>query len=243
MDHIETADYLVRMLDPDNKDELRAVQKLRYDYLLRDFDDNKNDADGLDDDGYDAFSVSLVAVEKKTGRIVGTYRLATDETLKGHVFKCEEEFDISALRKDPGGIVEAGRAVIHKDYRGGVVFSLLWRGVITYARDLDLRYVIGTCSLHGTDPEVFVNCTSYLNENHLCGRFEIRAVHDAFAYGTLQGLTAAQAGLPALLKAYLKIGAKVSHDGFIDYDFNCCDVMIILDRENMNERFLRRFAG
>ena len=100
MDHIETADYLVRMLDHDNKDELREVQKLRYDYLLRDFDENKNDSDGLDDDGYDAFSESLIAVEKKTGRIVGTYRVATDATLKGGVFKCEEEFDISSLRKD-----------------------------------------------------------------------------------------------------------------------------------------------
>ncbi len=243
MDHIETADYLVRMLDHDNKDELREVQKLRYDYLLRDFDEKKNDSDGLDDDGYDAFSESLIAVEKKTGRIVGTYRVATDETLKGGVFKCEEEFDISSLRKDRGGIVEAGRAVIHRDYRGGVVFSLLWRGVITYARDLGLRYVIGTCSLHGTDPAPYVNCTSYLNQYHLSERFAVRAVHDAFEYGTVQGMSAAEAGLPGLLKAYLKIGAKVSHNGFIDYDFNCCDVMIILDRENMNERFLRRFAG
>ena len=72
MDHIETADYLVRMLDHDNKDELREVQKLRYDYLLRDFDENKNDSDGLDDDGYDAFSESLIAAEKKTASAAQT---------------------------------------------------------------------------------------------------------------------------------------------------------------------------
>lgn len=243
MDHVETAEYLVRMLDHGNKDELREVQRLRYEYLLQDFDEKKNDAEGLDDDGYDAFSESLLAIEKKSGRIVGTYRVATDATLKGERFRCEEEFDISGLRKAPGGIVEAGRAVIHRDYRGGVVFSLLWRGVITYARDLGLRYVIGTCSLHGTDPWAFVNCTSYLNEHSLCRSFDVRAVHDAFEYGTVTGLSAAEAGLPGLLKAYLKIGATVSQNGFIDYDFNCCDVMIILDRENMNERFLRRFGG
>ena len=243
MDHIETAEYRIRMLDHENQDELREVQRLRYEYLLRDFDANKNDSEGLDDDGYDDFSESILAIEKKTGRIVGTYRVATDATLKGGVFKCEEEFDISALRKDPGGIVEAGRAVIHRDYRGGIVFSLLWKGVITYARDLGLRFVIGTCSLHGTDPGAFVNCTSYLNENHLSRRFDVRAAHDAFEYGSVKGLSAAEAGLPGLLKAYLKIGATVSRNGFIDYDFNCCDVMIILDRENMNERFLRRFGG
>lgn len=243
MEHIETSDFLIRMLDHENKEELREVQKLRYEYLLKDFDERKNDSEGLDDDGYDDFSESILAVEKKTGRIVGTYRVATVASLKGNVFKCEEEFDISALRKDPDGLVEAGRAVIHKDYRGGVVFSLLWKGVITYARDLGLRYIIGTCSLHGTDPGRFVNCTSYLNEHALCGRFEVRALHDSFEYGTAKGLSAAEAGLPGLLKAYLKIGATVSLNGFIDYDFNCCDVMIILDRHNMNERFLKRFSG
>ena len=243
MDHIETSDFLIKVLVPADKDELREVQRLRYDYLLRDFDANKNESDGLDDDGYDAFSESILAVEKKTGRIVGTYRVATLKTLQGNRFKCEEEFDLSSLRADPGGIVEAGRAVIHKDYRGGVVFSLLWKGVMTYARDLGLRYIIGTCSLHGTDPEPYTNCTSYLNQYCLCGRFEVRAIHDSFEYGMKQGVTLAEADLPGLLKAYLKIGAKISQNGFIDHDFNCCDVMIILDRQNMNERFLKRFSG
>ena len=133
--------------------------------------------------------------------------------------------------------------MIHEDYRGGIVFSLLWKGVITYARDLGLRYIIGTCSLHGTDPSPYENCTSYLNQYCLSDRFTVRAVHDSFEFGTKKDLSMAEAGLPGLLKAYLKIGAKISQNGFIDYDFNCCDVMIILDRHSMNERFLRRFAG
>ncbi len=243
MDHIETADHLIRLLDHENRDELREVQRLRYDQLLKDFDENKNDSSGLDDDGYDAFSDSILAIDKRTGRIVGTYRLATADTLKGERFKCEEEFDLSSLRRAPGGIVEAGRAVIHKDHRGSIVFSLLWKGVITYARDLDLRYIIGTCSLHGTDPDQYINVTSYLNQYHLCGKFDIRAVRDSFEYGTVKGLSLHEAGLPGLLKSYLKIGAAVSRNGFIDRDFNCCDVMIVLDRQNMNERFLKRFQG
>ena len=35
----------------------------------------------------------------------------------------------------------------------------------------------------------------------------------------------------------------VDENGFIDYEFNCCDVMIILDRLNMNERFFKRFLS
>ena len=169
MTSIETANYLIRLLDPCDPDELREAQKLRYDFLLKEFDQEKNDLDGLDDDGYDAYTDSIVAIDKRTGRIVGTYRLATARTLKGHPYKTEEEFDISALKNDPDGIVEAGRAVVHGDYRNGTVIGLL--------------------------------------------------------------------------KAYLMMGAKVSQNGFIDYEFNCCDVMTILDCMNLNERFMKRFLG
>ena len=242
MTPIETADYLIRLLDHDNIDELREVQKLRYDFLLRDFDEKKC-AEGLDDDGFDAFSESILAIDKRNGRIAGTYRVATLRTLQGHPFKSEEEFDISSMRTDPDGIVEAGRAVVHEDYRNGTVIALLWRGLITYAKENHLRYLFGTCSMHGTDPGKYTDCTSFLRERYLCDHFDIRAVHDTFAYGTSKGLSMNEANVPGLLKAYLMMGAKVSQDGFIDYDFNCCDVMIVMDTWNLNERFMRRILG
>ena len=241
MDHLETGDYLIRLLDCHNTEELREVQKLRYDFLLKDFDENKAEDSRLDDDGYDAFSDSILAIEKKTGRIVGTYRVATERTLKGKIFKSEEEFDISALRADPDGIVEAGRAVVHKDYRAGTVVGLLWAGLVSYARDEGLRYLFGTCSLHGTDPDEYISCTSYLNQYCLCEKFDIRAVHDSFEYGSIKGLSLSAAHIPGLLKAYLKTGARVSRNGFIDRDFNSCDVMIVMDLLHMDDRYFRRF--
>ncbi len=44
-----------------------------------------------------------------------------------------------------------------------------------------------------------------------------------------------------LLKAYLKTGARVSRNGFIDRDFNSCDVMIVMDLLHMDDRYFRRF--
>ena len=243
MEPIETANYLVRLLDPGDPDELREVQRLRYDFLLREFDEKKEDRDGLDDDGYDAYTDSILAIDKRTGRIAGTYRLATAETLKGHPYKTEEEFDISALKNDPDGIMEAGRAVVHGDYRNGTVIGLLWRGLVTYARDHHLRYIFGTCSLHGTDPGKYIDCTSVLNRFYLSGQFAVRAVHNPFEYGAREDLSRSDAEIPSLLKAYLMMGARVSQNGFIDYDFNCCDVMTILDCMNLNERFMKRFLG
>ncbi|MBR0157204.1 MAG: GNAT family N-acetyltransferase [Clostridia bacterium] len=243
MDHIETDEYLVRLLDHDNEEELREVQRLRYEFLLKRFDEKKNDRDGLDDDGWDAFSDSILAIKKRTGRIIGTYRVATEKTLQGRPYKSEEEFDISSLKADPEGIIEASRVVIHPEHQNGGILGLLWRGVVSYARDQQLRYIFGTCSLHGTDPNAYTLCTSVLNQHYRSDKHEVRATHNAFAYGTEQDLTMSQAGMPGLLRVYLKIGAKVSQNGFIDYDFNCCDVMIIMDRLNMNERYFKRFLS
>ena len=37
------------------------------------------------------------------------------------------------------------------------------------------------------------------------------------------------------------MGARVSRNGFIDYEFKSCDVMVVMDRLHMNERFIERF--
>ena len=110
-----------------------------------------------------------------------------------------------------------------------MVIGLLWKGLISYARDEGLRYIFGTCSLRGTDPGEYVNCTSFLNQYYVSDRYDIRATRNAFEYGTIKDLSITEARIPSLLKAYLKIGARVSRNGFIDYEFNCCDVMIVMD--------------
>ena len=241
MTPIETCNYLVRLLDRENPDELKEVQKLRYDYLLKDFDQSKSRPEGLDDDGYDAFSDSILVIDKKTGRIAGTYRVATNETLHGASYKSEEEFDIAPLKADPDGILEAGRAVVHEAYRSGRVIGLLWKGLISYTKEHRLRYIFGTCSLHGTDPDLYTNCTSYLNQFCLSDRFEIRAARNSFEYGTRKGLSMQEVEIPGLLKFYLQTGARVSRNGYIDYGFNSCDVMVILDCQNPNEKFVNFF--
>ena len=40
MVQFETADLLIKLLDRSNTDELREVQRLRYDYLLKEFDES-----------------------------------------------------------------------------------------------------------------------------------------------------------------------------------------------------------
>ncbi len=44
-------------------------------------------------------------------------------------FYSENEFDLSAIKKLPGGKLELGRSCVHKEYRQGNMVSLLWAGI------------------------------------------------------------------------------------------------------------------
>ena len=236
MEPFEAGKYLVRLLDKNNKEELRLVQKLRFDYLLKDFDPSLPE-EGLDDDGFDEYCDSILVIDKTNGMIAGTYRVATLKTMQGHEFKCEEEFDIDQLKNDPDGMVETGRAVVHGDYRNGGVIALLWEGLFAYAKQNNCRYVTGTASLHGTDPSVHHKCLSVLKNKFLEQKFHIRSRKNSYEYyddedGTMNDI-------PSLLRTYLLIGARVSENGFIDYDFNSCDVLIVVDMTSVNQRFFQ----
>ena len=236
MEPFETERYLVRLLDKSNKEELRLVQKLRFDYLLKEFDPSLPE-EGLDDDGFDEYCDSILVIDKTNGMIAGTYRVATLKTMNGHEFKCEEEFDIEPIKNDPDGMVETGRAVVHGDYRNGAVISLLWEGLFAYATQNHCRFVIGTASLHGTDYTVHRKCLSYLKAHYLDTRFNIRSKKNSYEY--FDDTDATMNDIPSLLKTYLLMGARVSANGYIDYDFNSCDVLIITDITTVNKRFLQ----
>jgi L-ornithine Nalpha-acyltransferase len=55
---------------------------------------------------------------------------------------------------------------------------------------------------------------------------------------------AAQAGLPTLLRGYLRLGGKVGEGAFVDHAFNTVDVCLVVDVATMSvrhrDRYLRR---
>ena len=235
MKPFETKKYIVKLLDHNNKDELIELQRLRYDYLLRDFDPSLPEG-GLDDDGFDDYTDSILVIDRESGRIAGTYRVATLKTMKGKEFKCEEEFDITNVKNDPDGMVETGRAVVNPDFRDGAVINLLWKGLMDYTLQNNCRYIIGTASLHGTKPEIFDKCTTYIRRNAMNTKMNVFAKKNAFEFADTECGTLQTSDIPNLLKTYLFLGATISVNGYIDYEFNSSDVMIIIDVQNMNQR-------
>ena len=111
-------------------EEVREVQRLRYKVFI----ENQGltalaTPEGLDCDEFDAACDHLIVRDSATLKVVGTYRLlnpAGARKLGRHY--SENEFDLGRLKHLRSRIVEAGRACIHPDYRGGSVIMLLWSG-------------------------------------------------------------------------------------------------------------------
>ena len=47
---------------------------------------------------------------------------------------------------------------------------------------------------------------------------------------------AAMAGMPPLIKAYLRLGGVVGQDAWVDHAFNTTDVFLLMDTAAMSER-------
>lgn len=238
--------YNLRLLDKNNKEELKEVQKLRYQYLLRDFNPNLP-MEGIDDDGKDFLSDSIIVEDIEKHIICGTYRCSTKKTIGNNRFISEKEFNIDSLKNNDFEILELGRAVVHGDYRDGSVINLLWAGIFEYIKMTNSKYIFGTCSLHGVDPLIHANTLAYLNKNLLFLDYDICANNPSFEYPNYLDIVGyddnlAYQNLPALLKAYIKLGIKVSKNGYIDYNFKSCDCMTIGKIEEMNPKVIAFYS-
>ena len=54
---------------------------------------------------------------------------------------------------------------------------------------------------------------------------------------------AAMIQVPALIKAYLRLGGVVGEGAFVDHEFNTTDVCLILSTANMNKRQSQIYSG
>lgn len=238
--------FKIRLMDKNNPEEIKKVQKLRYDYLLKFYNESLPE-EGIDDDGYDEFSDSILVIDIEKDIIAGTYRVATKETIKGHKFLTEDEYDIHELIESDENFLELGRAVVHVDYRNGFVIQLLLLAIYHYATEHNLKYYLGLCSFHGTDPSIYNHAFSLLARDYSFTKYNIKACSNSFDLHFVKedeiDPMIAKSQLPPLLRMYLKLGHRVCDGGSIDYKFNSCDVLIVLDSDNINIKYFNRMMN
>jgi putative hemolysin len=155
-------------------------------------------------------------------------------------FYSETEFDLGRLAQLRERIVEAGRACIHPDYRGGGVLMMLWAGLAAYMRRERCDYLIGCASISLSDGGRNAAAVYHsLPVTHF-SPVEYRVTpHLPFPVGEREPESNAQ--IPPLLKGYLKSGAWVCGEPSWDPDFHCADLFLMLPLAKLGGRYARHY--
>lgn len=225
-----------------------AAQQLRYDVFI---DELGGDGPMVDHDsrreidGFDRYSKHMLLLDRARGaqlgeQVVGVYRLMDSKSAaSAGAFYSEREYDLSKLRGCGKSLLELGRSCLHRDYRGGLAMYEMWSALSRYIAQVHSDVLFGTASFHGTDTAAIAPALSLLHHRHLAPselRVEARAPFSRMDLIAPEDLDrrAAMLQVPALIKAYLRLGGCVGQGAFLDHEFNTTDVCLILDVARMN---------
>lgn len=231
-------------------DELKEALALRWEVFHHEMI-GKPQVRGLDVDRFDLLCDHLIIKEKRSGKVVGTYRINC--SLFTEDFYSAQEFNLSRLMALPGVKLELGRACIQKDFRRGIVISLLWRGIADYMAAANAEILFGCASIKTANPREAALLYRHFEEE---GRFAAQFFApptlsytmpslDLWIKNVRSPLTAAEREeveklVPPLCRAYLKIGAFLGGEPAFDKEFQCIDFLTILQREDINRTLWKR---
>ncbi len=242
---IETApQFEVRLAR--GKQDIEAAQRLRYDVFVDELGGTGPDVDHsarLERDRFDPHFDHLMLFDhaRATDPVVGVYRLLPDQKLAGvGRYYSDSEYDLGPLINSGRRIMELGRSCLHKDYRGGTAMFFLWQGLADYVTRHQIEVMFGVASFHGTDVDDIAQSLSLLSHAHLAPK-ELRPKSKTYQRMDLIALDQinrpkAMKDVPALIKAYLRLGGAVGDGAFIDHDFNTIDVCLVMDTTKMSAR-------
>lgn len=227
--------------------DLRAAQQLRYQVFVKELGGDGPLVDheaGLEQDRFDPFFDHLLLIDdEKDGAVVGVYRLLRgDQAERAGQFYSEDEYDLGPLKSSGRRLMELGRSCLAPEYRGGAAMFHLWNGLAQYVADHDIEILFGVASFHGTDPEPLAQPLSLLHHRHLAPE-PLRVRANPAHYQRLDLLPeealdrrAAMLQVPALIKAYLRLGGYVGDGAYVDHAFNTTDVCLVMDTTQLNAK-------
>lgn len=231
--------------------DLMAAQRLRYRIFIEELGGDGPLVDHrqrLEQDDFDPAYDHLVLIDNRRDaaaldHVVGVYRLMTGVRAQEFGrFYCDSEYDLTALRATGRRLLELGRSCVHPDYRGGAAMFLLWNALADYVLTHDIEILFGVASFHGTDPEALKLPLSWLHHHHLARpELRVRAWPSHFQSMDLVPASAldqrtAMVRMPALIKAYLRLGGSVGEGAYLDRPFNTTDVFVMMDTAAMSEK-------
>lgn len=253
---IEAGRYTVRLAD--SQEDVQAAQRLRYRVFVEEMGAGasaEERAARREWDEFDPYFDHLLLVDEHSAaedpldRVVGAYRIMTGAMARaGRGFYGAAEYDLSKLRAFRGETLELGRSCVASDHRGGAGMHLLWTGLGEYVIARKVQIMFGVASFHGADIAPLAEPLSWLHHGYLAPEdLRVRTLPEHFQSMDLMppdqvDPIRAKRAIPALIKAYVRLGGFVGEGAFIDYDFNTVDVCLLMDTERMKQRYRKFYS-
>ncbi len=231
-----------------HQDEVRAVQRLRYQVFANEMGARlSTSVPGHDIDLFDNYCEHLMVCDQVTSEVVGTYRLLTP-VQAGRVGSTysDLEFDLTRLRGLRERMVELGRSCVHPDYRTGGVIMALWGALAEFMVRNKLDTMIGCASipmLHNgiASGDVAASIWKQLKLTHLAPIEHQVRPRLPLPVEQLDGNLNVEP--PALIKGYLRLGAKILGAPAWDPDFNTADLPMLMRINDLPARYRKHFLG
>ncbi|PXW91950.1 ornithine-acyl[acyl carrier protein] N-acyltransferase [Sphaerotilus hippei] len=234
----------------DSEDEVREAQRLRYQVFAVEMGARlcppPGTPEGLDVDLFDKFCDHLLVRDTRDGddgEVIGTYRVLTPSAARrvGGWYS-DTEFDLTRLRPLRNQMAELGRSCVHPDHRHGGVILALWAALGGFLTRRGLDTMIGCASITMRDGgHAAASLWNRLRQSHLAPIEHQVQPRLALPVDDLRGDLEAEA--PALIKGYLRCGAKVLGAPAWDPDFNTADLPMMMRLQDLPEKYRRHFLS
>ena len=231
-----------------HQDEVREAQRLRFEVFALEMGATLSQAlPGHDIDLFDDYCEHLLVRDTASQQVIGTYRVLTPTQAKrvGSTYS-DTEFDLVRLRGLRERMVELGRSCVHADYRHGGVILALWGALAEFMARNQLDTMIGCASIPMQHQGVAgghaaASIWRQLRQTHLAG-IEHR-VTPRLALPVEQLDASLDVAPPALIKGYLRLGAKVLGAPAWDPDFNTADLPMMMRIADLPARYRQHFSS
>lgn len=234
-----------------DESDIRQAQKLRHLVFAQEMGARlavpTGTPPGHDADMFDPYCEHLLVRAHHHGMeqapVIGTYRVLTPDAARraGGLYS-DTEFDLTRLRPLRGRMVELGRSCVHPDWRSGGAIMALWGALNEFMLRNDLDTMVGCASVTMRDGgHTAASLWEKLRRTHLAAiEWHVRP-RLPLPVEELRGDLPVDT--PALIKGYLRCGAKVLGPPAWDPDFNTADLPMMMRIADLPARYRRHFSA
>ncbi len=217
--------------------EIEKCLSFRYEIFSNEIGTNIGSDVRLNKDRFDDYSRHLMVIDQSTRQVVATTRLLVDtDIVHTGCFYSETEFEISRIINMSGKFLEIGRTCVHPAYRSGIALTILWQGIARIVSLSKIDYLIGCASIPLSTGDQYINSLMHVLRNKHYSEDEQR-VRPLIPLKYSSTPVSEDVIMPTLLKSYIRQGAVICGEPYLDAEFGVVDVFVLLDCNKITSRY------